>query len=282
MSKVKLFIQNQILEKALGSYRPSFRYGERLQMYNHVYKVITFQDKGYTFLEDEKNSKIAYPTNKLRMLMKQNLCRSLGVVNTLMTDSVEEGVDVKKAQQISGAGSKVGVTPKAINETYSKQSGASPKAPGQPRGEAVGTVKQGADGQTYKKTSASPAVWVRVASGTVHHEAGGPEHDPMSVSQEVRDKFHKMSSHLDQIVSPEDRPKIQKKMEEWFQENSKFKHMQAAHNTQEVDSSGKKQPRQAIAPGVMRGVHAQGDKARRVRQELLVMVKESHKKGKGA
>lgn len=277
MSKAKVFAKNQVLEKALGSYRPTFRYGERLQMYNHVYKVLTFQDKGYTFLEDEKNSKIAYPTNKLRMLMKNNHCRSLGVINTLTSMEPQQS-QVSKAQ-ISGPGSKVGVTPRTANAAHANSPSSS--SSGQGRGEPVGTVRNGKDGDTYKKTSANPSVWVRVASGTVHHDAGGDEQDPMSVSHEARQQFQKMMAHVESKVHPEDRQKVQKKAEEWVKENAKFKHLQAAHNTNEVDQSGKPLPKQGIPTSTMNNVYAQGDKARKIRQELIDMVKESHLKMKG-
>lgn len=276
MSNPKVFALNQSLEKSLGGYRPHLRYGERIQMYNHLYKVLSFQDKGYTILEDEKNSKLAFPTNKLRMLMKKGVCISVGSVNALVAPPSPIAQDVTKAQ-ISGPGSKVGVSHKATNAAYAKQ----PTGSNQPRGEPVGTVKNGADGDTYKKTSANPSVWVRVSTGTVHHEAGGEEQDPMSVSHESRQQFQSMMSKIDSKVHPDDREKVQKKAEEWVKENAKFKHMQAAHNTNEVDHKGQSLPKTGIASSTMDKVYAQGDKARKVRQELIDMVKDSHLKVKG-
>lgn len=277
MSKAKVFALNQALEKSLAGYRPTLRYGERIQMYNHLYKVVAFQDKGYTFLEDEKNAKLAFPTNKLRMLMKKGICISVGSVNAIVSLPVD-APDVAKAVRLSGPSAKVGVTPKAINAAYGKKPSA---GTGQPRGEPVGTVKNGADGDTYKKTSANPSVWVRVSTGTVHHEAGGDEQDPMSVSPEARQQFQSMMSKIDPKVHPEDRPKIQKKAEEWMKENAKFKHMTAAHNTNEVDQKGQPLPKTGIPAATMTKVYAQGDKARQARQELIDLVKESHLKVKG-
>jgi len=281
MSRTKIFVQNQILEKALDGYRPDFRWGERLQMYNHIYKVVAFQDNGYTFLEDEKNTKFAYPTNKLRLLMKKNICRSLGMLNTVSAaDGGESAIDVSKAQ-ISGPGSKVGVTPKAVNATYAKNP-SGPVRDQHDRGQPVGTVKNGKDGDTYKKISSNPAVWVRVSTGSVHHDPHGDEQDPMSVSHEARQQFQRMMSGIESKVHPEDREKVQKKAEEWVKENAKFKHMQTAHNTNEVDQKGRPLPKQGIQSSTMSNVYAQGDKARKVRQELIDMVKESHLKLKGA
>lgn len=277
MSKAKLFAQNQALEKSLDGFRPSFRYGERLQMYNNVYKVIHFQDKGYTFLEDEKNSKVAYPTNKLRMMMKKNMCRSLGCVNTVSSN--EPQAEVQKAVRISGPSAKVGVSHKAANAAYAKQP--SNSSMDQNRGEPVGTVKNGKDGDTYKKISANPAVWVRVSTGSVHHEAGGEEQHPMSVSHEARQQFQHMMSNIESKVHPQDREKIKNKAEDWVKENAKFKHMQAAHNVNEVDEKGNKLPKAGLPSSTLDKVYAQGDKARKVRQELIDMVKESHKKVKG-
>lgn len=280
MSKTKVFVQNQLLEKALAGYKPDFRYGERLQMFNHVYKVIAFQDAGYTFLQDEKNTPIAYPTNKLRMLMKKNFCRSLGMLNTVSAaDGGVSAIDVSKAQ-ISGPGSKVGVTPKAANAAQAKTP-STPVRDQHDRGQPVGTVKNGKDGDAYKKISSNPAVWVRMSTGSVHHEAGGEEQDPMSVSHETRAQFQRMMSGIDSKVHPDDRAKVQKKAQEWVQENAKFKHMQAGHNTNEVDHKGQSMPKTGIPSSTMANVHAQGDKARKVRQELIDMVKESHLKLKG-
>lgn len=277
MSKAKVFALNQMLEKSLGGYRPTLRYGERIQMYNHLYKVLNFQDKGYTILEDEKQSKLAFPTNKLRLLMKKGICISVGSVNAIASPT-SEVMDVAKAVQLRGAGPKVGVSHKATNAAYAKQpSGGS----NQQRGEPVGTVKNGADGETYKKTQANPSVWVRVASGSVHHEPGGEEQDPMSVSPETQQQFHSMMAKIDSKVHPDDRAKIQKKAEEWVKENAKFKHMTAAHNTNEVDQKGQSLPKTGIASSTMSKVHGQGDKARQVRQELIDMIKESHLKVKG-
>lgn len=276
MSKTKIFVKNQILEKSLDGYRPTFRYGERLQMYNNIYKVLHSQDKGYTLLEDEKNSKLAFPTNKLRVLMKKEICRSLGIINTLT--SMEPDAQVTKAQ-ISGPGSKVGVTKQAANTAYSKQlsSGGSMDQ----RGEPVGTVKNGKDGDTYKKISANPSVWVRVSTGSVHHDPHGEEQDPMSVSHESRQQFHSMMSKIDSKVHPEDREKIQKKAQEWIKEHAKFKNMQHAHNVNEVDHKGRPMPKTGIPSSTMSNVYAQGDKARKVRQELIDMIKDSHVKLKG-
>ena len=273
MSNPKVFAKNQILEKALGGFRPMFKYGERLQMYNNLYKVLSCQDKGYTILEDEKNSKLAFPTNKLRLLMKKNICQSVG---TIVLKSELSAQSLSKATQIGGPSRKIGVTPKATNEAYAKQGGSA-----QPRGEPVGTVKVGKDGDTYKKTSANPAVWVRVSTGTVHHEAGGEEQDPMSVSHSSRQQFHSMMSKISSKVHPEDREKVQSKAEEWVKENSKFKHMQAAHNVNEVDEKGQKFPKIGLPASTMNNVFAQGDKARRVRQQLIDLIKDSHLKLKG-
>lgn len=280
MSKVSILVKNQILEKVLDGYRPTFRYGERLQMYNNLYKVVGFQDKGFTILEDEKNGKIAFPTNKLRMLMKNGTCGSLGVVNTLSLS--QASAPIEKAVNIGGPSNKVGVTSRAANAAYAKPSGSGAGgSAGQPRGEPVGTVRNGSDGDTYKKISANPSVWVRVKTGSVHHEAGGEEQDPMSISHEARQQFHGMMSKIESKVHPQDREKIHQKAQEWVKENAKFKHMQAAHNVNEVDDKGAKMPKKGLPSATMSGVFSQGDKARKVRQELIEMVKESHRKLKG-
>lgn len=280
MSKAKTFVRNHLLKKALNGYCPNFRYGERLQMYKNIYKVLHSQDKGFTLLEDEKNSKIAFPTNKLRMLMKRNLCSNLGMLNTISCDDAQPAIqpDVAKATRLSGPSAKVGVSPKAVNAAYAKQSSSSSI---KQRGEPVGTVRNGADGDTYKKISANPSVWVRVSTGTVHHDAGGEEQHPLSVSQQSQQTFHSMMSKIDPKVHPEDRERIQKKVEEWIKENAKVKHMQAAHNTNEVDHTGQSLPKTGIPEATMNRVSTQSDKARKVRQELIDMIKESHRKVKG-
>ena len=67
-----------------------------------------------------------------------------------------------------------------------------------------------------------------------------------------------------------------------MKENSKFKHMQTAHNTNEVDQKGQALPKTGLPESTMNKVYSQGDKARKVRQELIDMVKESHLKVKGS
>lgn len=278
MSNIKVFAKNKALEKSLGDFRPTFRYGEKLQMYNNIYKVLHFQDNGYTILEDEKNSKLAFPTNKLRSLMKKNLCQSLGAVNVVKSE--EPKSDLTKATQLSGPSRKFGVTHASTNAAYAKQPKGATADPNQ-RGEPVGTVRPGKDGDNYKKISANPSVWVRISSGTVHHEAGGEEQDPMSVSHETRQQFHSMMSKVDSKVHPQDREKIHSKAQDWIKENAKFKHMQNAHNVNEVDSKGNKLPKTGIPSSTLNTVNAQGDKARKVRQELIDMIKDSHTKVKG-
>lgn len=201
------------------------------------------------------------------------------MLNTISAaDGGVTAVDVSKAQ-IGGPSAKIGVTPKASNAAYAKNPSTSGGNPD--RGQPVGTVKNGKEGDTYKKISSNPAVWVRVSTGTVHHDAGGEEQDPMSVSHEARQQFQKMMSNVESKIHPGDREKVQKKAEEWVKENAKFKHMQVAHNTNEVDQNGKPIPKQGIPSSTMNNVYAQGDKARRVRQELIDMVKQSHLKLKG-
>src|SRR5258708_1460759 len=104
------------------------------------------------------------------MMMKNSVCQSLGTINMLTSDQPQS--EVQKAIRIGGASAKVGVTPKATNEAYAKQPSSSGN---QQKGMPVGTVRSGKDGASYKKTSSNPSVWVRVATGTVHHEAGGEE-----------------------------------------------------------------------------------------------------------
>lgn len=267
MSKATIFAKNQIMAKSLGAYKPMLSHGDKLHMYNNVYKVLQCQDNGWTMLEDEKNLKLALPTNKIRMLMKKNLCRSLGAVNQ----------EVSKAQ-LSGPSAKVGVTPKATNRAYADSSHGTPQAKGQP----VGTVKVGGDGETYKKISADPAVWVKVATGSQHSDAGGDEQSPMSTSHETREEFQSMMSKIDSKVHPQDRKKIQDKAQEWLTETAKFKNMQAAHNTNEVDEKGAKLPKTGLSSSAMSKVFSQGDKARKVRQELIDMIKESRTRARGS
>jgi hypothetical protein len=262
----KVFALNQKLEKALEGFKPALNYGERLEMFNHVYKVISCQDKGYTIVEDERKSRIAYPTNSIRMMLKKGTCKNLGCLN------------IEKAQ-ISGPGSKVGVTRAAANAAYSKQPGKS--SSGQLKGQPVGTVTSGKDGAQYKKIQANPAIWVRVGEGTVHHEPGAEAHDPRQTSPKLQSEFQRVITHVESKVHPDDRAKIHKMAEDWLHEKAKFYHMQHAHNTQEVDESGKPAQRTGVARSTMDKVFTQGDKARKMFHDLIEAVKKSHKKLKG-
>jgi len=264
MANPKLFALNKALAKSLDRYKPKLNYGERLEMFNNVYKVLSSQDDGYTFVEDEKNSKLAYPTNKLRLMMKAGVCKNLGTLN------------MAKAQ-ISGPSAKVGVTHAATNAAYAKQgAGASAK----PRGQPVGTVKTGQDGQQYKKTQMSPAVWVRVSEGTTHAEPGGEEQNPRQ-SPKLQAKFDKLMTGVESKVHPQDRQKIHSMAEDWLKEKSKFYHMQAAHNAGEVDDKGQRLPRTGIPSSTSSKIFAQGDKARDMFHKLIEAVKTSHKKLRG-
>jgi hypothetical protein len=265
MNDPKVFALNQRLEKSLNGFKPMLSHGERLEMFNHVYKVISCHDKGYTIVEDERKSRIAYPTNQLRLMIKKGSCKCLGVLN------------IEKAQ-ISGPGPKVGVTRAAANAAYAKQ----PKSPSsQTRGQPVGTVTSGRDGQQYKKIQANPAVWVKVSEGTVHDDPHGDAKDPRAVSMELRSKFERTMMDIEQKVHKDDREKISKMAESWLQEKAKFYHMQRAHNTKEVDESGKPSARTGVPTSTMDKVFSQGDKARKMFHDLIEAVKTSHKKLKG-
>lgn len=213
MSKSKDFIQDFKLTKALGNYDAAVYYGDKLHMFNCVYKVASFDKKGYTVLEDEKNSKFAIPSKKLLLLMKKGLVYNSGPVN------------------------------------FSKSMpGGNPQGPtkGQPKGEPVGTVKQGKDGQWYQKISSAPSKWAHVKHGTTHPAPGEDKHHAFH-DPKVMAEFSKILIEAEKKgIHPEDKETAKKKLMELYEEKHKLLNLRHTLTMKDMDEKGE----QANVPGL--------------------------------
>lgn len=265
MSK-KNFVENFKIQKALGDFRTRISYGDKIHMFNCLYKVVRFDEKGYTMLEDEKRSRFALPSNKLMLMMKKGLATNHGLI------------DLSKAQ-ISGPSRKVGVTPRAVESAYSGAGEGSGK-PG-PQGEPVGTTKQGADGQWYKKVSSAPAQWVHVGKGTAHSTPGAEELHPLSHPEDQK-KFMQIREIIKNHAHSEDHQVLDEKAMAWAKQMHKYKTKLAYHNAGDVDSkTGKKLPKTGIPDSTMKEIYAEHDKAISLKKELINAIRRSKEKRGG-
>lgn len=259
----KDFLEKFKIKKALDGFRVQLNYGDKLHMFNCLYKVVKFDDKGYTMLEDDRNSRFALPSDKLMLMMKKGLIKNFGLLN------------LNKAQQISGPSRKIGVTPKAVNQAYSGKGEGSGK-PG-PQGEPVGTTKQGADGEWYKKVQDHPSMWVHVGKGTSHVSPGSEASNPLA-DADTQHKFSQIRAAIKQHAHPEDHDKLIKLAENFVEEQSKFKNKLASHNAGDIDQKGNKLPKTGVARSAMQDAYAHQDKAIEIKKKLIDLIKESRKK----
>lgn len=267
MTKTKEFLDNFKLEKALNGYECHLNYGDKVHMFNNFYKVVSFNKSGYTMMEDNKDQRFAIPSKKLMLLMKKNLAKNYG------------SIVVQKAEAPTSGSPKIGgSSPQAGKGT----SGAAPTTgSGQQRGQPVGTTKQAKDGQWYKKISANPSVWAHVQNGNAKKDSPDGEdvhhlHDPKDV-----ETHHKMLNVIEQKTSPSDHKELKDKLDEFIKQRAKFKNMQAVHSVGDVDDDTGKRYKQAPKVDVVERVNREGEKARKMFQGILDLVKESHKKLKG-
>lgn len=258
----KDFLQKFKIQKALDGYRVKLCYGDKLHMFNSLYKVVKFDDKGYTMLEDDKNGRFALPSDKLMLMMKKGLVKNFGLITLVKA-------------QISGPSRKIGVTPKAANSAYSGGGGSG--KPG-PQGEPVGTTKQGSDGEWYKKTQDHPSKWVHVGKGTSHVSPGSEAQHPLA-DADTHQKFSEIRSAIKQHAHPEDHDKLIKLAESYVEEQSKYKNKLAYHNSGDVDEkTGSKLPKTGVPQSAMNDAYAHHDKAIEIKKKLLDLVKESRAK----
>ena len=266
--KVKTFLDNFKLEKALGDYDCHLNYGDKIHMFNNFYKVASFNKSGYTMLEDDKNQKFAIPSKKLMLMMKNELAKNYGAIN------------IQKSE--APTGKLVGNTGKPKQgSTGASKDGGSTSSSSQQRGAPVGTTKQGKDGQWYKKTSANPSIWVHVHNGNSKKDSPDGEdvhhlHDPKDV--EIQ---HKMLNTIESGTHPSDHKELKEKLDKFIEQRAKFKNMQSVHSVGDVDETTGKKYKQAAPSATVNKVNAEGEKARKMFKEIVDLVKESHKKLKG-
>ena len=254
MSKSKEFLENYKLKKAVGDFKPSLNYGDKLNMFSCMYKVVSHKDEGYTILEDEKNSRVAIPSSKLALLMKTGLVKNYGMLNL-----------AKGFVNIGGSSAKVGVTPRSVNASLAE----TPNPGGRgPKGEPVGTVKTGSDGQSYKKVSDHPSKWVHVGKGTSHAAPGAQEDNPLS-HEEDQKKFLQIRSVITSKTPAAEHEKLTKLAMDWVSQLHKFKNLKSMHNAGDVDQKGNKLPKSGITANAFKNVMDEKDKADRMKKQLI-------------
>lgn len=258
----KAFLENFRIQKALNGYSPKINYGDKLQMFNCLHKVIAMEPKGYTILEDEKNNRFSVPSQKLMLMMKKGLVKNYG------------SIVIEKAQ-ISGPSRKIGVTPKAINASYAKPGAGGDGKPG-PKGEPVGTMKQGGDGEWYKKVSMAPAQWIHVGKGSSHAAPGAEASHPLN-NKEDQKKFLQIRELIKTNTHEADHKKLETMAMSWADQLAKYKNKMAYHNTSEVDSKGSKLPPN-IPAHAMEEIHKEHDKAVELKTKLIEAIQASKKK----
>lgn len=217
--KTKQFLEKFKIQKALGDYKKSLSFGDKLTMYNCSYKVLK-SDEQYTLLEDEKNIKMAIPTDKLQLLMKTGQAQNSGLVNFIKSfkDNLNKGATPGMSKPSSGA----------------TQPASNPNQHGQP----IGTVSRGADGEMYKKVSSNPAKWVHVTEGSSHTNPGEKADDHMA-HPENQKAFIQIRNKVMSNTHPEDHPKLEKLLKDYMAQKAKIKNLRDAHNVGEVGKDGK-------------------------------------------
>lgn len=260
--KPKDFLADFKLQKALDGYKGKFALGDKLHMFNCMYKVINSQDTGYTMLEDEKNSRFAIPTPQLHLLMKKGTCKNYGAIN------------LEKALSGNGPHYRSGPPKYPAN---SPSGGAKPSGgTGTPglKGEPVGTVHTGNDGEQYKKIADNPSQWVHIGKGTMHSDPGSQPHDDL-VHPEDQAKLANVRTTLLSRTKPACHEKLKSLIMDWVESLQKHKALQAAHNTNDVDSKGKKLPRTGVARSTIENVAAHKDKAERIKKQIIDLAHEN-------
>jgi len=248
------------------------KFGDKLRVYNNVYKICASNEQ-YTILQDDKNIKFALPTAKIADLIKKGIINNEGAVSFMKA--------LKVGSQLSESSQRVGVTPKTVNQGMAKL----PKTDGneQNKGVPVGTIRQGADGQEYKKISANPSIWVHVTSGTAHHGPGEEEIGGVSPfhpnSTENMKIYHKAVNKVVLNTHPDDHEKLKKMIKDYIETRVKLKNLSQVYSTPHLDSSGKQQQRK-IDQKTFNQVKKVRDDAHTALEKLSLAVKESRLKKK--
>lgn len=230
------------IKKALGSFKVDLDMGDRVKMNNCDYIVKSPRGAKQTILEDEKGSRIAIPCDKMMLLIKTNMARHYGV-------------DIFKAKPGG-----------VIND--------------KPKGEPVGTMKQDSSGEWRKKISSNPSVWVHMGKGTSHPEAeGNDQHHPL-LHDESRKNSLKVYSKILRHADTGDHEKLKNKFMEYVTELSSFKNLMTAHNTAEVDESGKKLPRTSLPKATYDQIYKKQDNAEKHLKQFVDMFRASIEKRK--
>lgn len=198
MNNQRDFVKN-ILNKSRAM-DAGLSYGDKLMMFSCVYKVISSQDKGYTILEDERNNKVAFVTDRLKDLMKKGIASSVGPVNL-----------------------------------FKAQPSGKPRTPG---GEPIGTIHQGAKG-SYKKVSMNPPMWVHVTEGTHHSSPDKEKEHPLSHPEDEK-AYNAISAKITSHAHPEDHEKLKKLVLDYIESKKKFQALRTASSGTEANKKGEK------------------------------------------
>lgn len=208
----KTFLENFKISKALKGFEAKLSYGDKLQMFNCMHKVISFDLNGFTILEDEKKSRFAIPTPKVLLLMKSGLAKNYGAI----------------------------VLTKSVNAPASRGTSSGDGKPG-PKGEPVGTMKQGGDGEWYKKISMAPSQWVHVGKGTAHVAPGSDAMHPLT-NKEDQKKFLAIRELIRSNTPSSEHNKLEQKAMAWANALHQYKNKFSYHTSGEVDAKGNKLP----------------------------------------
>lgn len=245
MKRKKEIINNLRIEKALGNYRPIIEKGNKLAMFQCVYKVLN-QRGPQVLLEDENGVKIALPRNKLELLLKK------GHISIL--DDYTYKAMPQKSTPMGGV-----------------------------RGEPVGTVHRHTDGFDYKKIGMSPAVWVKVGHGTLHKDAGGEAHNHRDlISKDSIAGMAKIHSTITREAHPEDHESLKGVLDDWTRAKVDFNHAALERNTPDLDKNGRVMQRSSAFPASADHVFKHADTVEQHKTKLINSLKESIKRKKGA
>jgi len=230
----KDFIKNRLLKKTMEQ-GFALCYGDKISMFKCSYKVASFNSSGYTILEDEKNNKIALPSEKLKSFLEKGIATSSGPINLY----------------------------KALSTTGKTRT---------PGGEPIGTIHTGAKGQ-YKKVSMNPPMWVHVHEGSAHRSPDSEEDHPLSHPEDEK-AFSAISAKITTHAHPEDQEKLKKLVTDYIATKKKFKSLQSAHNTAETGPKGEKIS-VGISSGTVNKLNQIREEAHKKHAELLTAMKES-------
>jgi hypothetical protein len=262
MSNPKDFLENFKLKKAIGNYKASLNYGDKLSAFNCLYKIVSSSESGYTILEDEKNSRVAIPTLKLSYLMKKGVITNLGAVNF--------------AKAIPTASRPAGVSPKPQKGVINDK----------PRGEPVGTRRQGSDGHWYMKVQEQPSKWIHVGEGTpgsgqgtVHDSPNAPAKDLMdNIHPKDHEHYEKMRSRITAEAHPDDHENLLKVADTWIKHIIIGKNLKTAHHMSIDPDTGKPLKSSGISGSAVQALNVHHDKGEQIKKKLINAIVASRMK----